>query len=146
MSSETSTPEVSVTVESGTPAVEVKMESGPLATVKGTTLPESESEWQQILNQVFDYITPDKLSGFFTQYRQPLTTVGVVVAALVATKLALAIVSAINEIPLLAPMFEVIGIGYSFWFVYRYVLKASNRAELSKDFEALKSEVLGQKK
>jgi hypothetical protein len=35
--------------------------------------------------------------------------------------------------------------GYSAWFIYRYVWKAENRRELVNDFNALKAQVLGSK-
>lgn len=147
MSSEAKSPEEAATVkvvtEASVPTVEVKMESGPLATVPN--LPESSSEWQKILDQVLEYVSLDVVMGFFNTYRQPLTTIGVVVAGLVSLKVALAVVSALNEVPLLAPAFEGIGIGYTGWFIYRYLLKASNRSELSKDFEAFKQEIMGGK-
>jgi hypothetical protein len=50
---------------------------------------------------------------------------------------------AINEIPLLAPTFELIGLIYSGWFLYRYLLKASNRQELFQDINSIKDQVLG---
>lgn len=147
MSSEAKSPEEATTVkvvaEKSTPAVEVKMESGPLATVPN--LPESSSEWQKSLDQVLEYASLDVLVGFFNTYRQPLTTLGIIIAGLVSLKVALAIVSALNEIPLLSPTFEGIGIGYTGWFIYRYLLKASNRSELSKDFEVFKKEIMGGK-
>jgi len=49
----------------------------------------------------------------------------------------------LNDIPLVAPTFELIGIGYSAWFVYRYLLKASTRQELTNEIATLKSQVIG---
>ena len=36
-----------------------------------------------------------------------------------------------------------VGMGYTAWFIYRYLWKASNRQELSRDFNSLKEQVLG---
>jgi hypothetical protein len=36
-----------------------------------------------------------------------------------------------------------IGIGYSAWFVNRYLLKASNRQELAQEIQGLKQQVVG---
>ncbi|WP_243903127.1 CAAD domain-containing protein, partial [Aetokthonos hydrillicola] len=47
------------------------------------------------------------------------------------------------DIPLVAPTFELIGIGYSVWFVYRYLLKASTRQELTDEIAGLKTQVVG---
>jgi hypothetical protein len=63
--------------------------------------------------------------------------------SVVSVKLTLALLSAINEVPLLEPTFELVGLGYSVWFIYRYLLKASNRDELGKEFDKLKSQIVG---
>lgn len=86
---------------------------------------------------------PEYLGSFFNKYRQPLVTIGLIVGAIVAVKVILAILDALNDIPLVAPTFELIGIGYSAWFVYRYLLKASTRQELTNEIATLKSQVIG---
>ena len=114
---------------------------GPMAT------PDAEQPWQEWVQPVTDFLSdlPEELSKFFSDYKQPLVTVGLIVAAFITVKLTFALIGAINEIPLLAPIFELVGISYTAWFVYRYLLKASNRSELSSEFDALKSQVLGKK-
>jgi hypothetical protein len=72
-------------------------------------------------------------------------TLGLIFGAVVSVKLTLALLDAINDIPLLAPTFELIGLAYTAWFIYRYLWKASTRQELSGDFNALKDQVLGGK-
>ena len=67
-------------------------------------------------------------------------------AAFVTVKVVLAILDALNDIPLLAPTFELIGIGYSAWFVYRYLLKVETREELGQEIQAITSQVVGSKK
>lgn len=142
MSPETQTLETTdVQVDSGSPVVEVKMESGPLAAASAPS--QSSSEWQEILAQIKEYLSLDVINELFTEYRQPILVTGVVLGSFVTLKVALAVLGAINEIPLLAPTFEMVGIGYSAWFLYRYVLKASTREELSKNFKEVKRDVLG---
>jgi hypothetical protein len=55
----------------------------------------------------------------------------------------LAVLDAINDIPLLSPVFELVGIGYTAWFVYRYLLKVETRKELGEEFKSLKGQVVG---
>lgn len=86
---------------------------------------------------------PEYLGSFFNKYKQPLVTIGLIVGAIVAVKVVLAILDALNDIPLVAPTFELIGIGYSAWFIYRYLLKASTRQELTTEIATLKSQVVG---
>jgi hypothetical protein len=107
---------------------------------------QSQEEWRKYGEQVSDFLAtlPDYVGNFFNQYKQPLVSVGLIVGAIVAVKVLLAVLDSLNDIPLVAPTFELIGIGYSAWFVYRYLLKASTRQELTNEITTLKSQVVGQ--
>ena len=86
----------------------------------------------------------DKYFGeFVREYKRPLIALGLFFGAFLSVKLTLAVLEAINDVPVLAPLFELIGLIYSGWFVYRYLLKASNRSELASEMSALKDQVLG---
>lgn len=106
---------------------------------------QSQDEWLKYGEQVSGFLAtlPEYLGTFFNRYKQPLITIGLIVTAIVTVRVVLAILDALNDIPLVAPTFELIGIGYSAWFVYRYLLKASNRQELTGEIAALKSQVVG---
>ncbi|WP_017316741.1 CAAD domain-containing protein [Mastigocladopsis repens] len=106
---------------------------------------QSQEQWLKYGEQVSGFLAtlPDYLGSFFNRYKQPLISVGLIVTAIVAVKVVLAVLDALNDIPLVAPTFELIGIGYSAWFVYRYLLKASNRQELTNEIATLKSQVVG---
>lgn len=123
-----------------------------------TTPPESDysstasvlgNEASHQVQQVWEKISgllgnlPDYVSDFFKEYRRPIVTVGLIFASFISVKLVLALLGAINEVPLLAPTFELIGLIYSGWFLYRYLLKASNRQELFEDINSIKDQVLG---
>jgi CAAD domains of cyanobacterial aminoacyl-tRNA synthetase len=88
---------------------------------------------------------PAYLGQIYKNNKSAVITLGLFFGIIVGVKLTLAILSAINEIPLLAPTFELVGIGYTSWFVYRYLLQASTRKELTDEIDSFKSEVLGQK-
>lgn len=89
-------------------------------------------------NKIFDYI-----KDFIEENQKLLVNLLLFFLAIVAVKLTLAIIAAINDIPLLAPMFELVGLGYTGWFVYRYMLTKSSRQELVQEFESLKTQVVG---
>ena len=99
----------------------------------------------EIMDQVKEFLEklPDEIAGFFSRYREVLIIIGLIFLGGVTVKLAFAILDAINDIPLLAPLFEMVGIGYTGWFVYRYMLKESTRQELAAELNALKTQVLG---
>ncbi len=84
-----------------------------------------------------------ELSKFIEKNQQFLLNLLYFFLAIVAVKLTLAILAAINDIPLLSPLFELVGLGYTGWFVYRYLLTKSSRKELAQEFESLKTQVIG---
>ena len=124
--------------ESGTP------EQTPLtqeyASSGETSMDQAQQIWAKISGLLGDL--PDFVSDFFNEYRRPILTIGIILGGLIAAKLALAVLEAINEIPLLAT-FEIIGLGYTIWFGWRYIRLASKRQELLEDINALKDQVLG---
>ncbi|AVH72056.1 CAAD domain-containing protein [Nostoc sp. 'Lobaria pulmonaria (5183) cyanobiont'] len=108
--------------------------------------PEPESQWQQISRQISQFLEqlPQYLSDFFQDYKQPLITVGLILTAIVTARLVLALLAAINDIPLLSPLFELVGISYTSWFIFRYLLKASTRQQLADEIQLLKSQFVGE--
>ncbi len=108
---------------------------------------EPPSQTQQIKEQVISILSelPAYIGAFYQQYKSPLTVVGLILASIISLKVLLGIVDELNDIPLLAPTFELIGIGYTAWFVYRYLLRSSNRQQLGQEIEALKEQVFGKK-
>jgi CAAD domains of cyanobacterial aminoacyl-tRNA synthetase len=130
-------PKVNISVE--------QTDTAPLAKIPPAS--ESTSQVQEYLDLFFSYVAklPDYLGDFFGEYQKPLTTVGLILAAFVTVKVTLAVLDALNDVPLLSPFFELVGLGYSGWFVYRYLLRASTRKELSEQIKGLKGQVVGNK-
>jgi valyl-tRNA synthetase len=100
---------------------------------------------QQIWNQGARFLSelPDEVGQFFDNYQQPLIVVGLLLVTLITLKVLLTTLSAINSIPLVKPTFELIGLGYTSWFVYRYLLRSANRQELTAATLSLKEQVIG---
>ncbi|KAI4355178.1 hypothetical protein L6164_003974 [Bauhinia variegata] len=63
--------------------------------------------------------------------------------AIVAIWLSSILVGAVNSVPLLPKILELVGLGYTGWFVYRYLLFKSSRKELATDIEAIKKKISG---
>ena len=85
------------------------------------------------------------LGNFFSEYRQLIISLGLGFGAIVAVKLTLALLSALNEIPLVEPILELVGLGYTAWFVTRFMLKSEKRQEFYAKFNDTKDAVLGKK-
>lgn len=112
---------------------------GPLTTAN------SSSQWQQQVQPVVDVIAklPNYIGQFFADYQQPLLVILLFIVAFITVKVTFAVLGAINGIPLLSPVFELVGLAYTGWFIYRYLLRASTRQELFSEFDNLKSQVVG---
>ncbi|MGI2906101.1 CAAD domain-containing protein [Tolypothrix sp. VBCCA 56010] len=106
---------------------------------------EPENQLQEFGQQVSDFLAklPENIGRFFNEYKKPIINVGLFIAAIVAVKIVLAILDALNDIPLLSPTFELVGISYSTWFTFRYLLKDSTRQELSANIESFKKQTFG---
>lgn len=111
-----------------------------------TNVPSDEPAWQEYVDVVLDFLSklPDELGNFFSDYKKPLTSVGLIVAASITVYITLSVLDAINHIPLLSPILELVGLGYSVWFVSRYLLKESTRSELFAELNSLKEQVFGE--
>ncbi|KAJ7297544.1 hypothetical protein O6H91_01G034600 [Diphasiastrum complanatum] len=69
---------------------------------------------------------------------------GLGAAALVILWASTGLISAIDKLPLLPAFFEFVGILFTGWFVYRYLLFKPDREELVKKIEIAKEKITGQ--
>ena len=136
---ESQTPQVT---ETQTPSSFSSESPGMITPSKSSPADKPIQEWINIstdfLTKIYDYI-----GEFVNDNQKLLVNLLLAFLAIVAVKMTLAILSAINDIPLLSPMFELVGLGYTGWFVYRYLLTKSSRQELVQEFESLKTQVVG---
>lgn len=107
----------------------------------------SDGQWQEARDQISWLLTelPERFNQIYQEYKQPITTAGIALAAIPVLVLTVALLRMINAIPLFAPTFELVGFGYTAWFVYRYLLFAEKRQELSQEYESLRERIVGQK-
>ncbi|MEB3293646.1 MAG: CAAD domain-containing protein [Synechococcales bacterium] len=114
----------------------------PLPSSDGTS-----EQVKEVLAQAYDVLNnlPERLSEFFTEYKQLLTTLGLVFGAIIAVKLTFALLAALNEIPLVEPALELVGLGTTTWFIIRFLLKAEQRQEFYTLFNDTKNQVIGRK-
>lgn len=118
-------------------------QSGTIVTIPPST--QSDEKWAQVGSQVSEFLAklPNLIGKFWADYKDPIISLGLIFAAIITVKVVLAVIDALNDIPLLAPTFELIGIAYSAWFVNRFLLKASDRQDLAQEIEKLKQQVVG---
>ena len=135
-------PEIMETQSPEATMQEINSQTGTITKIQPT---QSQDQWVEYGEKVSSFLAtlPEYVGTIFNKYKQPLVVFGLIVASIVTLRVLFAILDALNDIPLVAPTFELIGIGYSAWFVYRYLLKASSRQELTSEITTLKSQVVG---
>ncbi|WP_315790926.1 CAAD domain-containing protein [Fischerella sp. JS2] len=106
---------------------------------------ESESQWQLITRELTSFWQEisQNFNKFFQAYKPLLINLAWLLAAVVSVKVILAVLDAINDIPLAQPVLELVGISYTIWFVFRYLLKDSTRQELVTEIDSVKKQFLG---
>lgn len=131
-------------LKTATAQVEINLEK-PGAIAALPPAKDSAAQLQQIKDQVLSVLSelPAYVSNFFQEYQKALITIGLIAAGGITIKVTLAVLDSLNDIPLLSTTFELVGMGYTGWFVYRYLLRASNRQELSAEIESFKEQILG---
>ncbi|KAG6792351.1 hypothetical protein POTOM_001496 [Populus tomentosa] len=73
-----------------------------------------------------------------------LALVGLGFAALVAVWASANVITAVDKLPVIPSALEFVGILYSSWFVYRYLLLKPNREELFQIIKKSVGDILGQ--
>lgn len=132
-----------VEVQEETPLVEVKVEDNLMLSKMPSPKSAKEKQWLQFGEKTSEFITDlqNYIGELFKTYQPVLGTLGWILLALISTKLTLALLDAINDIPLLSVLLELIGLGYGIWFIYRYLLTTATRQELSREIQNVKKQV-----
>ena len=118
-----------------------RLETPPESNFSPTSASIQKGQWifrvvVNFLTHLFDYI-----GSFFNTYKQAVISLVLILAAIVALRVVLAVIDALNDIPLLETTFKLIGIGYSAWFVYRYLLNTKSRQQLSNNLQNLGKDI-----
>jgi hypothetical protein len=123
-------------VETTTPPEAVKvLEPAPQTNFEPVNQSVQKGQW--ILAQVVSFLSQlsENLGRLFGENQRLLINLGLILGAIIAFRVSLAVIAAINEIPLVAPTFELVGIAYSVWFISRYMLGSTNRQELAQKIQ-----------
>jgi CAAD domains of cyanobacterial aminoacyl-tRNA synthetase len=97
----------------------------------------------QTKNQdLFDNIS-SKTTTFVKENQQLLTALGLVLLGIISLRLLFATLNAIESIPLMTPLLKIVGAFYVGRFVWRYLIRQSDRHDLMEAVKRTKAEVLG---
>ncbi|MBD2188829.1 CAAD domain-containing protein [Pseudanabaena mucicola] len=91
--------------------------------------------WKQVTKLWDEYFGEGKKANLTL-----VLTILATIPVLIATS---TLLEFLNKLPLLPSIFELVGFGYSAWFVYRYLLLANTRKELTDTISGWKNKVLG---
>ncbi len=86
-----------------------------------------------------------KIGAFIEQYQKPILGASLLLGSLLAIKLLSTLVGAISQTPLLSPLLQAIGLGYTIWFIVRYLIKVDGRQKLAEQTNSLKQQIVGGK-
>ncbi len=99
-------------------------------------------EVQAFLNDPIGYT-----GAFLKPYTPILISIGYVLLGIVAIRLVFGLLGAIlnvaTSLPIVSPLLELVGIGYTGWFIYRYLLTSDRRQELSGKMSQIKQDFIG---
>lgn len=101
--------------------------------------------WERDRAQIEDFFNdPMKyVSAFWQEYKPIVYILGAILAALFALNVVFGIIGFVTNLPIISGLLELVGIGYTIWFVNRYMMKAETRQELSQKMEVMKQDVIG---
>jgi hypothetical protein len=135
------TPQARETVK---PESNVNGEASTLAKLP-TTEPSPSQQWRQTGKELAEQIVLllERTGEVFREYKPAIIAIGLALAAMPIVAFVVALLAVINVIPLLAPALKLVGFGFTAWFVYRYLLFAPNRQELSEELQGVGKQVLG---
>ncbi|MDB9314890.1 valine--tRNA ligase [Spirulina sp. CS-785/01] len=83
-------------------------------------------------NPVLQFLAdlPSEVSTFVGNNKQPFLWVGTALVVLVGVKVLTSLMGAMNSLPLLEPLFKIVGFAYVVWFTLRYLLRSQTRTEV----------------
>ena len=136
-------------VEAVSETVEMPKVTNPVIVTPESTKPltthvaEISSQPIEVTNELWQQVT-QAWEEYFGEGKESNLTIAVIIVATIPILIAVfALLDFLNKLPLLPGVFELVGFGYSGWFVYRYLLLANTREELIEAIATWKQKVFG---
>ena len=136
-------------VEAVSETVEMPKVTNPVIVTPESTKPltthvaEISSQPIEVTNELWQQVT-QAWEEYFGEGKKSNLTIAVIIVATIPILIAVsALLNFLNKLPLLPSVFELVGFGYSGWFVYRYLLLANTREELIEAIATWKQKVFG---
>ncbi len=123
--------------------LEAKIETKPAKPQKSTpTNPEkSTTEFAKNLEFLSDF--PNLMSQLFSTYQKALGGVFLIIIFILVMKVTIAIISAINKLPLMELIMVAVGIAYTIRFVFHNLLFAKSRQKFYENLKSTTEDIFG---
>ncbi len=86
------------------------------------------------------------LQRFFSDFRRPATTLGLLFALFIALQILAAVLRTLDSILLVGSLLKLIGVGYTAWFITQNLLYAPKRQETWSKVDYWRKEIVGEAK
>jgi valyl-tRNA synthetase len=83
------------------------------------------------------------VGDFFRTYERSLLSLGAIGLLIFVIELLKAILDTVNQVPILASLMEIVGLGYAVWYGKRNIWDASERQRLWQQAQQLKQDIIG---
>jgi len=109
------------------------------------TVDKTKFQWQRFSQPATEFLDklPDYVSDFLNENRQVIFTVLSILLAIITIRGILALLKTIHSLPLISLFFEIIGLSYTTWFTFRYLLQSQTREELVQRISDFKLRTFG---
>ncbi|MGB3295103.1 MAG: CAAD domain-containing protein, partial [Phormidesmis sp.] len=126
-------------------AAEIVREGKPTGSLEASA---EDSTWKQITAVVLRFLDrpTDYLTSFFSDYKKPALSVGIILGVIMTYKVLNSILAAIDDVPGLASLFQVIGVVYLVRFGVKKGYSAEQRDRVITELKQTWAEVRGQDK
>lgn len=98
--------------------------------------------WSRITEFLGDL--PQTISQSYNNYQKSLAIVGLIILSLISFRIILVVSKTLHQLSFVALSLRTLGLGWTIWFIWRYLLFQENRQELSANINQLKIETFGQ--
>ncbi len=99
---------------------------------QGQKTTQESQETEEILSQILNFVSnfPQDLQAIFNNYKSPLIVFGLITGGLITINVLGNLLNGLDKIPLASQILTLIGLIYTGWFSFKYLLKPESRQEL----------------
>lgn len=100
---------------------------------------------QQVWDKIAWFLSklPDGIGKTLKNNEKPIVLLSLIFGILIVLQIVLAVIDTIDNTPIVSQTFRLIGLGFSLWFIARYIISWNGRQQLGNLYQQFKTEVVG---